>query len=194
MRFGRLSTALAIGAVFTGLSGGCAAQDPRVPALEERIVALEKETADLRSRVRTKADVREEAVVGKEAKWEIAEWIQGETSLEESKATMLVFWEVWCPHCKREVPKLEETYQKMKGDGLNVVGLTRLTRGTTPEQLDAFLKENHVSYPIARDDGTMGDHFAVQGVPAAAIVKDNTIVWRGHPNKLNDEMLRATLR
>jgi thiol-disulfide isomerase/thioredoxin len=194
MRLGRWTTALAIGAVFTGLSGGCASQDPRVPELEKRIVELEKQTADLYSRVRTKAEVREEAVVGKEAKWEIAEWMQGETTMDEGKATMLVFWEVWCPHCKREVPKLEETYQKLKPQGLNIVGLTRLTRNTTPEQLDAFLKENNVSYPIARDDGTMGDHYAVQGVPAAALVKDDKIVWRGHPAKLNEEMLLAALR
>ncbi len=194
MPLGRLSTALLIGAGITGLFSGCASQDPRVPELEARIVELEKQTADLYERVRTKAEMREEAVVGKEAKWDIAEWMQGETTLDEGKATMLVFWEVWCPHCKREVPKLEETYRKLKSEGLNVVGITQMTRDTTPEVLAAFLEENQVSYPIARDDGRMGEHYAVKGVPAAALVKDDKIVWRGHPAKLNEEMLMASLR
>ena len=73
-------------------------------------------------------------------------------------------------------------------------GVTRLTRDTSPEQLHAFLSENGVTYPIARDDGTMGEHYAVSGVPAAALVKDGQIVWRGHPSRLNRSMLTATLR
>jgi len=180
-------------ALFVGLSA-CAAQDPRVPDLEKRLEALEAEVADLRGRVRTKQDLAEDAVVGKAAKWEIAEWMQGETTLDEGKATMLVFWEVWCPHCKREVPELEATYQKFKADGLNIVGITRLTRDTTPEQLATFLSENNVTYPIARDDGTMGEHYAVKGVPAAALVKDDKIVWRGHPASLNEQMLATAIR
>jgi len=172
----------------------CAAPDPRVPELEKRLTALETELADVKSRVRSKQEVAEEAVVGKEAKFEIAEWMQGETTLDAGKATMLVFWEVWCPHCKREVPALESTYQELKDQGLNIVGITRLTRNTTPEQLAEFLAENNVTYPIARDDGTMGDHYAVQGVPAAALVKDNKIVWRGHPAKLSRKMLETAIR
>ncbi|MEZ4317317.1 MAG: TlpA disulfide reductase family protein [Myxococcota bacterium] len=179
-------------ALLLGLAA-CAAQDPRVPDLEKRLAAVEAELADVKTRVRSKNEVAEEAIVGKEAKFEITEWMQGETSLAEGKATLLVFWEVWCPHCKKEVPELEKTYQELKGQGLNIVGLTRLTRNTTPEQLHTFLAENHVTYPIARDDGKMGDHYAVSGVPAAALVKDGKIVWRGHPASLNRNMLLASI-
>ena len=43
-------------------------------------------------------------VIGKPAPatLEVEEWLQGqgEVSLANGKPTLLVFWEVWCPHCK----------------------------------------------------------------------------------------------
>src|SRR5690606_36388063 len=88
-------------------------------------------------------------VVGKSiTSLQIDEWYQGETSLADGKATLLVFWEVWCPHCKREVPKLQATYEKFKGEGLNVIGLTKLTRGKTADEAKSFISEQNVGYPM----------------------------------------------
>jgi thiol-disulfide isomerase/thioredoxin len=162
--------------------------------LERRVSTLERELVELRERVRSKQEIAEESVVGKEAKFVFAEWLQGQASPESSKATLLVFWEVWCPHCKREVPALQKTYTDYRDDGLAVIGITRLTRNTTVDQLHAFLAENGVTYPIARDDGVMGEHYAVSGVPAAALVKDGKVVWRGNPQRLNSSMIEAALR
>lgn len=176
------------------LIGGCAPAPGSNADLEARVAALEKEVADLRGRVRSKAEVAEEAVVGKDAVLVAEEWLQGTATLEESKATLFVFWELWCPHCKREVPKLQATWEAHRDQGFNIVGVTRLTRDTKPAELAKWLADNHVGYPIAKDDGTMGEHYAVSGVPAAALVKDGKIVWRGHPANLNDNMVAATLR
>lgn len=133
-------------------------------------------------------------VVGKSIdKLNIEEWYQGETSLTDGKATLLVFWEVWCPHCKREVPKMQATYDKFKGDGLNLIGLTKLTRNKTPEDVKTFMTENKVKYPMAKEGGDMSALFGVNGVPAAAAVKDGKVVWRGHPAQLTDDMIKAWL-
>ena len=37
----------------------------------------------------------------------------------------------------------------------------------------------------------MSQHFNVSGIPAAAVVKDGKIVWRGHPARLTDEMIQG---
>ena len=164
------------------------------PALEARVSALEAEVKDLRGRLTNKREEAEQAVVGKEAKLTTVSWIQGQATLDEKPATLFVFWELWCPHCKREVPQLQERYETYKDKGLNIVGITRLTRDTKPEAMRAFLAEKGVTYPVAQDDGAMSDHYAVTGVPAAALVKEGKIVWRGHPSKLSNEMLDATIR
>ena len=70
----------------------------------------------------------------------------------------VVFWEIWCPHCRREVPKLEEMSAQYKGK-MDIVGLTRLTRDKSPEEVDAFLKENKVTYPVAKENGKVAQHW-----------------------------------
>jgi peroxiredoxin len=132
------------------------------------------------------------SVVGKDAGvFEADKWLQGETSFAEGKATLLVFWEVWCPHCKREVPKMQATFEKFQSQGLNLVGLTKLTRGKTEEDVMAFIKEQKVTYPLAKESGSMSARFGVNGVPAAAVVKEGKVVWRGHPAQITEEMING---
>ena len=135
------------------------------------------------------------AVVGKPAgDLNVEKWHQGKvSSFDDGKATLLVFWEVWCPHCKREVPKIEETYKKFNGKGLQVVGLTKQSRDKTDDDVAAFIKEKGVSYPIAKEDGDLSTRFGVRGVPAAAVVKGGEVVWRGHPARLTDGMIEKWL-
>lgn len=124
----------------------------------------------------------------------VEKYYQGEGNVDlSSGTTLVVFWEVWCPHCRREVPELKATYEKLNGKGLNVVGLTKITRSATEEKVVEFLKENEVSYPTAKEDGTLSKEFNVSGIPAAAVVKDGKIIWRGHPARLNDELLTGWL-
>lgn len=125
----------------------------------------------------------------------VERWYQGSTeAVEANRTQLLVFFEVWCPHCKREVPKLEATWKKFGSEGLSVVGLTKLTRGVTEAQLEAFIAENRLTYPIAKEEGeVMSEICGVQGIPAAAIVRDGKIVWRGHPARLTDEILRKLI-
>lgn len=134
------------------------------------------------------------AVVGRDAgELEVEEWYNGNTSFSDGKATLVVFWETWCPHCRREVPKLQETWTTYSGQGLNMVGLTRLTRTSTEEAAREFISEQGLTYPIAKEDGSMADLFGVRGIPAAAVVKDGKIVWRGHPARITDQMLASWL-
>ena len=128
--------------------------------------------------------------------FDVKEWFIGDASaINLAKGVnVLVFWEVWCPHCKKEVPNIQATFDKYKGQGLKLVGLTKMTRNKTKEDVMGFLKEKNVTYPIALEDGKLSSYFNVSGIPAAAVVKDGTIVWRGHPARLSDEMLEGWLK
>jgi len=134
-------------------------------------------------------------VFGKDAPQDfgIEQWYQGDSGLDGDGTTLLIFWEVWCPHCKREVPKLEQIYEKYAPKGLKVVGLTRLTRSATDQGVRDFIKEHSVSYPIAKENGSASSYFNVGGIPAAAVIKDGKVVWRGHPARLTEQMLEGWL-
>ena len=125
--------------------------------------------------------------------WE--KWFQGENEvkLASDGTTLVVFWETWCPHCRREVPKLQAVYDKFKTKGLQVVGVTKITKSATEDGVASFITDNQVGYPVAKEDGSLSQHFAVSGIPAAAVVKDGKVVWRGHPATLSDDMLNGWL-
>ncbi len=143
--------------------------------------------------VRTKAELD---VVGKKVGTpEIDKWFQGsEADLDlAGGTTLVVFWEVWCPHCRREVPEMQALHEKYKGQ-MAVVGLTKITKSATEEKVTEFIAEQGVTYPMAKETGKASAEFAVSGIPAAAVVKDGEVVWRGHPGRLTEEMLEGFIK
>ena len=141
---------------------------------------------------------REVEVVGKPspAKWDIEKWYQNEkdVALDSDKPTLVVFWEVWCPHCKREIPKIVELQKTFGPKGVQFVGLTKLSRGTQESELLSFLKENNVTYAIGKEKGDLSTYFAVTGVPAAVFIKNRKVIWRGHPALASAEKIAEWMK
>jgi thiol-disulfide isomerase/thioredoxin len=136
-------------------------------------------------------------LVGSDAKpIEVQKWYTKEQgSLADNKVTMLVFWEVWCPHCKKEVPLLPAKLEKYKSKGLGIIALTKVTKSATEESVEAFIKDSKLTFPVGKEPegGPLSAAYAVSGIPAAALVKDGKVIWRGHPARLTDELLEQML-
>ncbi|MCB9682592.1 MAG: TlpA family protein disulfide reductase [Alphaproteobacteria bacterium] len=137
----------------------------------------------------------EQAVVGQPAPpLTVDHWIQGEASWPWPGATLLVFFEVWCPHCQREVPALQRYADAFVLDGLQVVGITRMSRGVTEADVIGFAGASGVGFALGYDaDGDLSEAYGVQGIPSAAIVRDGVVVWRGHPQLLDADRLQRVL-
>jgi thiol-disulfide isomerase/thioredoxin len=120
-------------------------------------------------------------------------YVGGEGDVDlASGTTLVVFWEVWCPHCRREVPEMEALSKQYDGR-MDVIGLTKITKSATPESVKEFITENELTYTLGKENGEASQAFAVSGIPAAAIVKDGTVMWRGHPGRLTEEMIESFL-
>lgn len=133
------------------------------------------------------------AVVGKAAMpFEVDSWYQGGAP-DLNGDVLVVFLEEWCPHCRREVPKLQMTADRWAGR-MDVVGVTKLSRSSTEDKVRAFVADNGVTYAIGKEtDGRMSDYYAVTGIPAAVILHDGKVAWRGHPGRLDDAMIEGLL-
>ena len=155
---------------------------------------MEKSYGDTRLWKRAQRTKKEIEIIGADAPKEYTgvDWMHGTSDLATG-TTLVVFWEVWCPHCKREVPSLEARHNKYKSKGLKLVGLTKLSRNKSQEEVMKFVTDSKVTYPIGKEDGALSKAFAVSGIPAAAVVKDGKIVWRGHPGSLDDGTLEGFL-
>jgi len=174
-----------------------AGQGDHVRAKEEMTVFLAKYSGTEAAKKASRLN-QELAVVGKAAPDEliVEKWYKGDgesIDLTADGLSLLVFWEEWCPHCKREVPKLQATYDKFRDDGLVVVALTKITKSSTEEKVTGFIETNSLDFPMAKERGDVSRYFSVSGIPAAAVVKDGKIIWRGHPGQLKDTMIQGWL-
>ncbi len=138
-------------------------------------------------------DLAELMLVGSDAKPIAIDHVyQGEQPNLSEGVSVLIFWEKWCGYCKKEVPKLEATFQKY-GDKMAFVGLTKQTKNTTKEDVEKFIADSKISYPIMKETGQASKDYAISGIPAAAVVKDGKVVFRGHPGGLTDAKLESFL-
>ena len=116
-------------------------------------------------------------------------------TLADAPLTVLVFFESWCPHCQEELPKLPALACRWGPRGAQVVLLTKRTRGVT----DADVQQDVVTHGLFglavghEREGAMSAAYAVTGIPAAAVVKEGRVVWRGHPAELDDAAIGAWL-
>jgi peroxiredoxin len=60
------------------------------------------------------------------------------------KVLVLNYWATWCPPCLREIPLFSKAQERYADAGLQVVGIA-IDR---PEDVETFLDEHPVSYPI----------------------------------------------
>ncbi len=136
-------------------------------------------------------------IVGTDAKpIEVQKWFTKEQGkLTDNRVTMVVFWEAWCPHCKKEMPLLPAKLEKYKSKGLGIIALTKVTKSATDEMVQQFITDNKLDFPVGKEmeGGSMSAAYAVSGIPAAALVKDGKVIWRGHPARLTDEVLDKLL-
>jgi hypothetical protein len=75
------------------------------------------------------------------------------------------------------------------------VALTGLSRGAT----DADVQRDVVQHGLQNlaigheRENRMSEAYAVTGIPAAAVVRDGLVVWRGHPAQLDDPTMTRLL-
>ena len=156
----------------------------------DEIESKHGKTPIMRNVLRTRAEMN---VVGTEiSDLPVEKWYtDNKGSLDDGEATLLVFFESWCGYCKREIPKMAKKYPEWKAAGLNVIGLTKVSRSATDDSVSEFITQHEVSFPVAKEaDGKPSETYGVRGVPAAAVVKDGKVVWRGHPGTLSEDMIK----
>jgi peroxiredoxin len=83
---------------------------------------------------------------------------------------------------------------KYEAQGLEVIGVSSLSRDQTMDDLETFMSEAEASFPIVHDaDRSLFRSYAVGPIPAMALVKNGEVVFRNHPNYLTDEKLEDFL-
>jgi peroxiredoxin len=91
------------------------------------------------------------------------------------QVVLVNFWGTWCEPCERETPALQNAYEQLRDQGLMVVGINltqdELLRGNTEEDIQAFVQQYHVTYPIALDtEGKVAEAFRLYPLPTSYFI------------------------
>jgi len=98
---------------------------------------------------------------------------------QRGKVVLFNVWATWCHPCRDEIPELLVLYDKYKGRGLELIGVS-IDAGGSDDAIRAFMKDFGMSYQIWRDpDERVSAQFLVVGVPATFLIdRDGTLRWR----------------
>lgn len=85
------------------------------------------------------------------------------------KPVYLKFWATWCLECRKELPHLEQTYQKYR-DKLAIYAVN-LNINETDEYIKKLQQKNNLTIPIVMDNnGSIAGNFQFEGTPFHVLI------------------------
>jgi hypothetical protein len=113
-------------------------------------------------------------------------WLQGTGKYHPERGTLLVSCEVWAPVCITELPKLGSREAEYAAVGIDVVGLTLVTKAATKERVATFLHDHRILFPFGKLSTPLvldADREAwptlQEGRGAVLLIRRMKIVWAG---------------
>jgi peroxiredoxin len=82
------------------------------------------------------------------------------------QVVLVNFWATWCPPCRKEMPDLQELYDKFKDQGFVVLAIS----DEEAAKVAPFIAERKISYPVVLDPGRkVNDLFETEGIPKSYV-------------------------
>ena len=131
-----------------------------------------------------------------------SKWIKGEpiTSFNGDQLYVLEFWATWCGPCKAAMPHLTILQKQYEGKARFIGVDVWEHHGTDEKPYDSYLpavikfvngNDANMGYSVIADnnDQHMGNNWlkaaGQNGIPATFIIKNQKIIWMGHPMALD---------
>lgn len=78
------------------------------------------------------------------------------------------FWASWCPPCREEIPSMNRAWDRLRLEGVQMVGVNY---GEDAETVKRFIAHTPIEFPIALDpDETKSKRWPVEGLPITFIL------------------------
>lgn len=107
----------------------------------------------------------------------------------KGKVVHLDFWASWCVPCKASFPILEELHKSYASKGYVLIGVSV---DEDKDEMDRFLKQNKVTFPIVRDaKEKLAFSLRPPGMPTSIFAGPDGVIHSVHP-KFEGDATRKT--
>src|SRR5713101_2313545 len=90
------------------------------------------------------------------------------------KIVLLNFWATWCKPCKEEMPAMQASYDKLRGQGLVVLAVNELE---DTEKVIEHIRTHGHTFPVVMDHNNhVANLYGVVGLPASFLIDRQGIV------------------
>jgi thiol-disulfide isomerase/thioredoxin len=96
--------------------------------------------------------------------------------LDPKRVNILVFWSVDCPHCRKQLPEIDEWLKSNPG-GVNLVTAAKISNDVEKSRTREYTRLNGFSFTTLMDvDRKIGQEFKVTSTPTIFIVRPDGVV------------------
>ena len=86
----------------------------------------------------------------------------------KGKLVIMNFWATYCGPCIKELPHLQEFYDKVKNE-TNVSVIT-INCDKNPAFAEPFIRKNNYTFPVLYADADLRENYGVRGIPTTFII------------------------
>jgi peroxiredoxin len=137
-----------------------------------------------------KKDDIEKVAVGEKAPDFVLTDLNGEKhrlSDYEGQGVFLNFWGTWCKPCEKEMPYINNQYNKFKEQGVQVLAVNV---GESEFAVEKFKEKYQLDFPIVIDEsGDVQTAFGINPLPATFLIDKDGKVIKYHTGELTEEMV-----
>jgi thiol-disulfide isomerase/thioredoxin len=102
--------------------------------------------------------------------------VGGGSEAGKARATMLVFFATWCPHCNKEAPIISELESEYKDLRVIMVGIDGQD---DPEKVREFVEEYDIESPAVYQP-SLGETYQASGYPTTYVLNENDEIVAAH--------------